>query len=385
LKFLVLGAGKMGKAIAFDLARSDGVTKVILADISLQRLNDVTDWIKSPLIEPVKLNVSDESAVLELMQKVDTTIGCISYKFNLLLSQLAIQAQSNFVDLGGNNTIVQKQFSLHDEATEAGVTIIPDCGLAPGLASILAIAGYKKMDQTEAIHMRVGGLPQNPKPPLNYMIVFSVEGLLNEYIEPSIVIQNGKKKTVESLTEVESIMFAEPFDELEAFHTSGGVSTLANTLEGKLRELDYKTIRYKGHCEKIKTILDIGFRDDKNILTDSCHLSPRKFLETILAQELTFEDEKDVTLLRVEIIGMVDKTKMKIIYEIIDYFDQVNNLTSMMRMTAFPVSIIAQMVTQGVINEHGVLVQEAIIPEKKMIAELTKRGIHVQEKNKKIS
>lgn len=380
MKILILGSGLMGSAVAFDLANSPGVQEIRLADIDINLVHKTIKKIGNEKIKPFQLDVNNKKLVLKLMKGVDSIIGCISYEYNYGLSKLAISSGANFCDLGGNNTIVQKQFTLDEEAKKAGVTIIPDCGLAPGVASIIVAAGTEKFDKLDEIHIRVGGLPQNPKPPLNYSLIFSVKGLTNEYIEQAEVIREGKVKVVDSLTELEEIIFPEPFGKLEAFQTSGGTSTLPQTFLGKVKELDYKTIRYKGHCNIMKAIFDLGFNSSEKIIVADCKVSPREVLENQLARTLSYDDTKDVTLVRIEIIGKIGENKKKLTYQIIDYYDEKNNLTSMMRMTAFPASIIAQMMANGTITEKGVIVQEFNVPSDKIFEELKKRNITIEEK-----
>ncbi|MFW9922519.1 MAG: saccharopine dehydrogenase family protein [Candidatus Thorarchaeota archaeon] len=379
MKYLVLGSGLMGRAVAFDLVQSEDTTEVRLADIDIHKVNEISKWINNSKIKPLRLDVTNSAQVLSAMEGVDSVIGCISYKFNYDLTKAAIQSKANFCDLGGNNTVVQKQFSLHSEAKDAAVTIIPDCGLAPGVASVIVTAGVEQFDSLDEIHIRVGGLPQNPKPPLYYSLIFSVQGLTNEYIEIAEVIRDGKITHVESLTEIESLIFPEPFGELEAFQTSGGTSTLPKTLLGKVNVLDYKTIRYKGHCEKIKTIFDLGFNNEEKIDFKGCKISPREFLEYMLVKSLTHKDNKDVTLVRISITGQKDNSKQKLTYQIIDYFDDKNNISSMMRMTAYPASIIAQMMAKGIIEKKGVITQEFNVPSQLMLEELRKRKIVIDE------
>lgn len=384
MKYLVLGSGLMGMAVAYDLAQNENTTEIRLADVSIELLEAVKNWISSPIIETIQLDVKDESQVLEAMKGVDSVIGCISYKYNYELSKLAIKAKANFCDLGGNNTIVQKQFTLNDEAKEADVTIIPDCGLAPGVASIIVTHGVERFDSVEDIHIRVGGLPQNPKPPLDYFLIFNVQGLTNEYIEIAEVIRDGKLEMIPSLTELEEIIFPKPFGKLEAFQTSGGTSTLPKTLFGRVKNLDYKTIRYKGHCEKMKTIFDLGFRSDKKLDFSGCSVSPREVLEKMLELSLTPEDPRDVTLVRIEIIGTMENKTTKLTYQIIDYYDEEKQISSMKRMTAFPASIIAQMMANNTIKKKGVITQEFNVPSKLMFEELEKRNIEIEEKIEQI-
>ncbi len=380
MKYLILGSGLMGRAVAFDLLRHDDTEEVRLADIDFKLAKNIAQWLDDDRVIPLKVDASNDEQVLEAMNGVNSVIGCISYTFNYNFSKLAIKVGANFCDMGGNNIVVNKQFTLNEDAEKANITIIPDCGLAPGVASVLVANGANKFDSLEEIHIRVGGLPQNPKPPLNYSLIFSVQGLTNEYIEIAEVIRNGEITKVESLTELEEIEFPEPFGKLEAFQTSGGTSTLPKTFLGKIKELDYKTIRYKGHCEKIKAIFDLGFKNDNEIEFNGCMISPRKFLERMLVENLTHEDAKDVTLVRVEVIGYKHKEKKKISYQIIDYFDEENNLTSMMRMTSFPTAITARMMANGTITKKGVIVQEFNIPSDIMIDELRKRKINIDVK-----
>ena len=380
MKYLVLGAGLMGRAVAYDLANSKETTEIRLADINVDSLNEVIQWINSPLIKPIELDAVDHFKVLEAMKGVNTVINCMTFQYNYEMVKLAIQSGINYCDLGSSEEIVEKIFSLNPEANKTGVTVIPNCGLAPGVVSVIAIAGVEKLDELKEIHLRVGGLPQNPKPPLDYSIVFSVKGLIHEYIKNAEVIRDGKISNVESLTEIEELDFPKPFGKMEAFLTAGGSSTLPKTLKGKVEQLDYKTIRYKGHCEKIKAIFDLGFRSEEKIKIGNCMVSPIEVLEEMLEMSLTHKNIKDVTLLHVEVIGYNKKEKKKITFQIIDYFDEENNITSMMRMTAFPASIIAQMIANGIISKKGVITQEFNVPAQEMLKEMRNRNIIINEK-----
>ena len=182
----------------------------------------------------------------------------VPYFFNLGLAKAAISAGCHFADLGGNNTVVRQELELESEAQAAGVAIAPDCGLSPGMASILAGELLRRVGgKADALKLYVGGLPQSPKPPFNYQLVFSVEGLINEYCEPAKILRNGKMTTIEPLTEVESFHM-EGFPELEAFHTSGGTSTMPETFQGKVGECFEKTLRYPGHVSMLRSLYDLG-------------------------------------------------------------------------------------------------------------------------------
>ena len=311
------------------------------------------------------------------MKSHDSAISCVNYWYNVELSQAAIDTKTNFCDLGGNNYIVDKQLALDGQAKRAGISIIPDCGLAPGMVSVLAMHGAKRFDETDEIHIRVGGLPQIPKPPLNYQLVFSVEGLINEYIELARVIREGKITEVESMTEIESLSF-DGFPPLEAFQTSGGTSTLPETFLGKVRELDYKTIRYAGHCEKFKTMIDLGLCSSEEILVDYARVTPRKVFGELLTRHLP-ADELDYVLVRLEFTGAKDGETKNLRFDIVDKQDEQTGLSAMMRTTAFPASIIAQMSASGDVLERGATPQEKTIDSEKFVAELARRNIIINE------
>jgi lysine 6-dehydrogenase len=226
----------------------------------------------------------------------------------------------------------------------------------------------------EEVHIRVGGLPQDPRPPLDYQLVFSVEGLINEYIEPARVIRDGDIVEVESMTEIELLSFPDPYGRMEAFQTSGGTSTLVETYHGKVRELDYKTIRYPGHCAKFKTMIDLGLCSSNAIDVDGAPVKPRRVLGELLVKNLP-HDEPDVVLVRVEVSGGGKRLR----YDIIDRADPKTGLSAMMRTTAFPASIVALMMARGQTTSKGALPQERCIPPQAFMDELAARKIEVVE------
>lgn len=378
MNILVLGAGRMGRGAVYDLVHnSPDVESVTVADFDLSKAEQIAAQIGGGKVSAKQADVSNYADAVELMRGHDAAISCVNYWHNVELSKAAIEARASFCDLGGNNYVVDRQLALHEEAKQAGINIIPDCGLAPGMVSVLAMRGANRFDEIEEIHIRVGGLPQKAQPPLNYQLVFSVEGLINEYIEKARVIRNGKIAEIDSMTELESLRF-DNFPDLEAFQTSGGTSTLPETFFGKVRELDYKTIRYAGHCEKFKTMIDLGLCSSEEILVDYAKVTPRKVFGEVLRKNLP-ADEPDYVLARLEFAGTKNGEKKRLRYDIVDKFDIKTNLSAMMRTTAFPASIIAQMSAKGDVFERGATPQEKAINAEKFVAELARRNIKIQE------
>jgi lysine 6-dehydrogenase len=378
MKVLVLGAGRMGHGAVYDLVHnSTDVSAVTVADFDLAKAQEVANSVGTNRVIAKQIDASNYADVVALMNDHDSAISCVNYWYNAELSKAGIETKTNFCDLGGNNYIVDEQLSMNAAAKAAGISIIPDCGLAPGMVSILAAHGAKRFDEVEEIHLRVGGLPQNPQTLLEYQLIFSVEGLINEYIESARVIRDGKIAEVESMTELESLSF-EGFPPLEAFQTSGGTSTLPDTFQGKVKTLDYKTIRYAGHCDKFKTMIDLGLCSSEEILVDFVKVKPRKLLAELLTKHLP-SDEADYVLVRVEFVGKIKGETKRLRFDIVDKEDEKTGLSAMMRTTAFPASIIAQMMAKGDVLSRGATPQEIAIDSDKFVAELAKRNINIIE------
>ena len=385
----MLGAGRMGHGAVFDLIRnSPDVEQVTVADFDLAKAEAVATAVDPARLVPRKIDASNASEAAELMRGHDSVISCVNYWYNVALSKAAIETGANFCDLGGNNYIVDEQLAMDAAAKAAGINIIPDCGLAPGMVSILAMHGAAKFDSLDEIHIRVGGLPQDPQPPLNYQLVFSVDGLINEYIEVARVIRDGKITEVDSMTELELLSF-DGFPPLEAFQTSGGTSTLPDTFLGKIRGLDYKTIRYAGHCDKFKTMIDLGLCSSEEMVVDFQKVKPRKVFGDLLQKHLP-ADGPDYVLVRLDFVGKgcrsphvskgvtVDPSQIqRLRYDIVDKLDEATGMSAMMRTTAFPASIIAQMMARGDVLTRGATPQEKAIDPDKFVAELERRNIKI--------
>jgi len=378
MKYIVLGSGMMGSAIAFDLATHNPNDEIILCDINLANARNTAKNIGSN-VSPHRLDVNDHKELVRVFTGSNVVVSAVSYSVNYQVTKAALQAGVHMCDLGGNDEVVQKQLSLNDEAIAKGITVLPNTGLAPGLINILAIHATKEFDTLESIHLRVGGLPQIPRPPLYYQIAFSVEGLINEYVEQAEIIREGKLLHIDPLSGLEDIQFPEPFGTLEAFNTSGGLSTLTHMLEGKVQSLDYKTIRYKGHCEKMKTLLDLGFATSEPMMVGGSVKTNREFFTDLLRKKLDSGD-KDVVLGRATITGHLEGTEKALVYEFVDYYDDERQITAMMRTTAFPTSIIAQMLAKGTINARGVMPPEVCVPGDELIKELALRNVKITKK-----
>ncbi len=376
MRFLVLGRGAQGSACAFDLLRSAGVTEVRIADLDVSSLPAFlpTD---DPRLKPVSLDVRDRGAVLAQMGQVDAVLSAIPYYFNGTLAALAVEAGVHFADLGGNTEIVFEQKALHDAARQKGVTVVPDTGLAPGMINVLAEHGIRSLDTVERVKLFVGGLPQHPVPPLNYQIVYSIEGVLDYYSTLSWVVRDGKRTQVPALSETEPVEFAAPIGTLEAFHTAGGLSTMAWRYEGKIPTMEYKTLRYPGHATLMAAMRDLGLYDSTPLDVKGQQVVPRDLFIAAVGPKLRTPGSMDVVALRVLVSGTKAGAPVTRQYNLLDYYDAEHGITAMMRVTGYTLSITGQLMASGALAS-GVYTPDEVFPGDRYIAELASRGINVQ-------
>src|SRR6195952_533660 len=301
MRMLVLGAGLQGCACAYDLLQNPEVTQVRLADLHFDHLPSFLASYSGPRLIPTPLDVRDREAVLAVMRESDAVMSAIPYYFNLQLAECAVEAGVHFCDLGGNTEIVFQQKALADRAKAKGITVVPDCGVAPGMVNIFAEHGIRQLDTVDSVRIYVGGLPQEPEPPLDYQIVYSLEGVLDYYTTKSWVIRGGERQQGTALSEVEPVHFDAPVGELEAFHTAGGLSTMAWRYEGKIPTMEYKTLRYPGHAEIMETIRGLGLLDLEPVDVKGVKVVPRDVFVSVVGPKLTKPQGKDLLALRVTV------------------------------------------------------------------------------------
>jgi len=384
MKFFVLGAGMQGYAVALDLARADGVTGVVIADVDRLRAESACERLRARPecradVRAEHLDVSNEPNLTGRLHGFSVVVSAVPYFLNLILTRAAIEAGVSFCDLGGNTDLVREQERLDEKAKSANVTIVPDCGLAPGMANVLAAAGVARLDRADSVQIRVGGLPLHPKPPLEYAIVFSMHGLLNEYLGHAAVIRNGKRIEVETLTDVEELVFPKPVGRCEAFVTLGGASTMPWTYEGKVKNLDYKTVRYPGHAAKLRLLRDLGLLEKTPIMVDGVSVAPRSVFAAAAEPRLTFPGEPDVIVMRVVVEGTRDGKRRRIAFEMLDKADTKRGVSAMMRTTAYPTAAAALMIARGQVPFRGVAAMERALPAEAFIREVAKHELKIRQ------
>lgn len=376
MKVLVLGGGAQGSAAAYDLLQDPEVTRVVLGDLKPVAPGFLAGH-EGDRLELRTVDAHDEDSVLGAMTGMDSVVCALPYYFNTEMTRLAIKAGAHFADLGGNTEIVEEQRAMDRDASDAGVSVIPDCGLAPGMVNILAQAGIDELDEAESVRMWVGGLPQDPEPPLKYQIVYSMEGVLDYYTTPGLVLREGEPADVDPLTGLEEIEFPEPLGRLEAFYTAGGISTLPFRYRGQLRTMEYKTLRYPGHAHIMKAIRDLGLLDDTPVRIGDTEITPRQFFIDRVSPRLRKPDGRDLVVLRVEVRGTRGDESAGIRWDLVDRYDPGTGITAMMRTTGFSLALTGLMQCRGQIREQGVRTPDQTVVPADYLDGLARRGIQI--------
>ena len=379
--YAIIGSGKQGTASAYDLIKFGEAKKVILIDNHLevaQKSADLLNKITSTNVcTPVQADVQDLDELRKKLTEVDSIISGVPYYYNLQLTKIAIEVGANFCDFGGNTDVVKSQLKFNDNALKKNISIIPDCGMDPGMNISFIQYLVEDYDKLNTVKSYGAGLLQNPKPPWNYGLTFHINGLTNEYYGSALFLRDGKVTEVPCLTGYEILVFPEPLGKLEAAVTSGGLSTLPIELEGKVQTLENKTLRYLGHWERFKGYSDLGLFEEKPITVDGNEIIPRNLFHTLLEPKITVNELRDLGIIKIFAEGEKDGKESNTTIELIDYFDDLTGFTAMQRLTGWHASVMALLAAQNKVKKGAVSVSQAI-SGKIIIEELRRRGIEIK-------
>jgi lysine 6-dehydrogenase len=209
--------------------------------------------------------------------------------------------------------------------------------------------------------------------------VYSLEGVLDYYTTLSSVLRGGRRTMVKALSEVEPVKFDAPVGELEAFHTAGGLSTLATRYEGQIPTMEYKTLRYPGHAQIMEAIRDLGLLDLEPIDVKGAKISPRDVAVAAMTPHLKKPASPDLVALRVIVEGTKNGKPVTHTFELVDHFDAAHGISAMERTTGYSLSITGQLQAEGAMQGQGVLTPDECVPGERYIAELAKRGIVIHD------
>ncbi len=375
MRLTIVGAGMQGTAAGYDMARFAEADEIRLLDLdpdlAAAAATRINRLLGRSLATHGAIDATDPGATRRALRGSKVVLSAAPYHLNLRLAEAALEVGCGFGDLGGNTEIVRAELALDEAARAAGVTILPDLGLAPGLGNTLAVHAIGQVAEPRAVRVRCGGLPQTPRPPLGYKLVFSVEGLANEYFGKVHVLRDGRRVEIDTFDELETLGFPVPIGCLEAFTTSGGSSTCPWTLADRVRDYDYKTLRYPGHHAAMKVLLDLGFLDQEPVVAGAVEVVPRQLFHTLARRALDFPEDRDLVVLRVSCEGEDERFEI----DIVDHHDEETGFTAMERMTAFPASIAMIAMAEGRLAAGAIPLELALDPGL-VVDELPRRGIH---------
>lgn len=374
MKTLIIGCGPMGQAAAIEMLREKELEKLCIIDIDEEKLKLAREKLRDDRIETLKMDVKNKVELERLASGNDCAIIALPHKLVVQVDDACINAGIHVVDLAYE----PEQLELNDKALDKGVMLVPGCGVAPGLSNILAKYGTYRMDRVESIKIRVGGIPINPKPPLEYGKFFSMESVINEYTNPVRIIIDGKLINVPALSGLEKIELPE-VGVLECFYTDG-LATLPYTMKD-VKEMWEKTIRWPGHVDKILTLRELGFFNKDKIEVHGIEVRPLDLSLKLLNEKL--REEEDMVILLVDVTGYRGDIHVEAKYKMIDYYDKVEGVTAMGRTSGYTCAIIAKMIAKGRIKGSGVIPPENLLTKdgiEELLRELSSRGIIVEEK-----
>ncbi len=379
--FAILGSGMQGTCAAYDLALHASPSRILMGDISLEQAQRSAQRVNAlagrSIAEAFHVDALEPGSLRPFLEPASVLLSCVPYWMHPRIAPVAVATRTSMIDLGGETAVSLESLGFHQEAIDAGISVVPDCGLAPGLVNDLASYLMEELDTTDTIRLYCGGLPQHPKPPFNYKLVFNLEGLVAEYDDDSDIIRDGKLERVKTLTEVE-MLHIDGLGEMEAFHTSGGASTAPFTLEGKLRTYEYKTIRYPGHCALMKVFKDFGFWGKEPVATRSGPSVPLDLFIALMNPQLKDDADQDLIVVRGVGTGTKDGKPLTIQLDILDKQDAATGFSAMERMTGFSAAIYAAYLGEGR-APAGCLRYESVMTGRYFVDELRKRGIAVTE------
>ena len=370
MKAAVLGSGLMGSVIGWDMARSADVDEVVVADIDRERLEAVKKRSAGKKMSVEVLDIKDRKKVVSFLKRFDAAASALPHGIVHFSDLAAVEAGAKMVNIAFED----EQMELDTAARKSGALLIPGCGVAPGLGGVLLTHALRELGGGDEGHILVGGIPQKPAPPFDYRLVFSIVGLLREYIEDARVVRDGKLVKVRPFSTVQPYDFPPPIGRLEGFATDG-LASLVYTMKG-MKTLDEITLRWPGHAEKMGLLMESGYFSREKVRAGDVDVSPLEVSWGVLGKKLAEGDPLDMTVMRVIAKGK----KGSRVYDMVDRYDVKNKISSMGKTTAYTGSIVAQMVGTGSIRGKGVIPPEQALEGKSvetLIAELGKRDVRI--------
>jgi len=384
IRYGVIGAGRQGVATAYDMLRHGSGASVLLADydasVAQQAAARINRLIGREVATWAQVDASDVDALVAVLDGLDVFLCGTPFGFIPAATEAALRARVSMVDYGGHTPTVLQQLERDADAKAAGVAIVPDCGMGPGMNNTLGAYAVELLEQAgltpRDVYLWDGGIPQNPTPPWNYQCAFNINGLTNEYYGEVAVLRDGKLTMIGAFEELETLVF-EGVGELEAFVTTGGTSTAPYTYEGKLRTYQNKTCRWPGHFAQFKAFQQLGLFELEPIEINGQSIVPRDVFHALLEPQITAPVIKDVCVMRAKGVGEdANGHERAVIIDLVDYYDEATGFTAMERITGWHAGIMAEFIARGIV-EPGVWPMERAVPAGVFMEKVRERGFNV--------
>jgi len=373
MKILTIGCGYIGSVLARHLSDKMPSAEIVISDQNKEAVKKVAFSINKDNVSSLELDFYNYNELVKCARSFDILVGLTPGRLGYKTVEAAIEARVNMVDL---SYMPEEPLTLSKDAVSAGIVVIPDCGVAPGLSNILVGRATRIVDKVENVRILVGGLPQERIPPLDYKVTWCVEDLIEEYVREAKIVKDGRMIEVEALEGLEEVEFP-GIGKLEAFYTDG-VRTLHHTIKG-VENMWEKTLRYPGHAEKIKLLRALGFFGERA----KEGISPRSVSITILGEKLDMPEVEDLLAMKIEVEGIRKGQKTCYSYLLLDYYDEKKNVTAMGRTTAYTASAVIELLAKDEIKERGIIPPEELGMDQKLfekiMIELGKDGITINE------
>ena len=350
MKYTILGAGLVGGPMAKDLAADKGahVHAVDVDANALARLRSI------PRLRTTRADVSEPGTVKRVVQGADVVISAVPGFLGFRTLRAVLEAGKNVVDIA---FFPEDPFALDKLAEKRGLTAVVDCGVAPGMSSILAAHALSKLDKPRSIAVYVGGLPEVREWPYEYKAVFSPYDVIEEYVRPARYVENGRMVVRPALSDPEFLSFS-GIGTLEAFNTDG-LRTMAKTLD--VPNMKEKTLRYPGHIEKMAILRETGFFGTEEVEVKGVRIRPIDFSAALLFPLWKLHrGEADITVMKVVVEGARKRKSVRITYDLFDRYDERTGVHSMARTTGYTATLAARMIARGLYRRKGISAPEHI-------------------------
>lgn len=382
MNIIVLGCGNIGQVAAKDMAENLPSAKIVIADVDKKRAQKAASAVGLKNAGWVQVNAANTSELTSTLKKYDVAVGALPGDLGYRACKASISAKVDMVDV---SYMPEDVMRLNNAALKAGISIVPDCGMSPGLGNILVGRAVSMLDEVEEVHILNGGLPEKPVPPMGYVITWSVKDLIDMYSRKVNIVKDGKVIQVEAMTGLEKTVFP-GVGKLEAFYTDG-LRTLLHTVKAK--DMWEKSLRYPGHIDKIKLLKALGFFDEKPVEVDGTTISPKMISAKLLEKNLKRPEVPDIVLMRIEVSGMRKRKRISYAYHIFDHYDKKRQVTAMARTTAYTASTVAQLLADRAIEEKGIVPPERLGMDdglfKKFLGKMKKKRIFVKTEKRMLN